>query len=413
MDFIIRHKKIFLIAGFVLTVFILGYLLYVLFFRTSLPPAAEEQTPAATTGAGGLPVSQTGAGQISEPESGQEGLPAEPEQTGRASQTAQGGLTQTTELNQAPALGAALAADGNDLFYYNKQDGKFYRLTKDGQASLLAQAVFHEVEKITWSPDRSKAILEYPDQAKIIYNFQTNKQISLPKHWKDFDFSPDGLRIVMKSMAESEDNRWLAVVNDQGTEAKRVAALGDQDETVYPSWSPNNQTVAMHTEGLSFDRQRVFFIGLNEENFKALTIEGRNFSPKWSPEGDRLLYSVYSSANDLKPELWIAQAQGENIGAGRARLNLETWADKCVFASNAQVYCAVPERLEEGAGLLPELAKDTADNLYKIDLQSGAKKLVAIPDGRFTMSDLIVSANGAYLYFTDTHSGRINKIKLK
>ena len=135
--------------------------------------------------------------------------------------------------------------------------------------------------------------------------------------------------------------------------------------------------------------------------------------PKWSPQGDRLLYSVYSSSNDLKPELWVALAQGENIGAGRAKLNIQTWADKCTFTSKTEVYCAVPEELPEGAGLFRELAKNTKDNLYKIDIQTGLRKLVAIPDGKFTMSDLIVSDNGYYLYFTDTNTGRINKIKLK
>ena len=412
MNFLLKYKKIFIIIGFILVVFIFGFLLYALFFKPSQPPVVTpgEETSA---GPGGLPTAQTGTGQIVEPDQGQGGLIPEAGEIAPTSLIAQGGLTETTELSQTQSLGATLSADGNDLFYYDKQDSKFYQITKDGKTTLLSSAIFHEVEKITWSPDKNKAILEYPDQAKIIYDFKNNKQISLPKHWQDFDFSPDGSRIVMKSMAESVDNRWLAVINDQGTEARRIAALGNNGAAVYPSWSPNNQTVAMFTEGIGLDQQSVFFVGLNDENFKALTIEGRGFLPKWSPQGDRLLYSVYSSSNDLKPELWVALAQGENIGAGRAKLNIQTWADKCTFTSKTEVYCAVPEELPEGAGLFRELAKNTKDNLYKIDIQTGLRKLVAIPDGKFTMSDLIVSDNGYYLYFTDTNTGRINKIKLK
>ncbi|MFH0955999.1 MAG: hypothetical protein V1801_02190, partial [Candidatus Falkowbacteria bacterium] len=333
MNFLQKYKKIFIAIGFILIVFTLGYLLYFMFFKSSVPPAITE--PTATSTQGGLPIAKPGTGQITpsgQPigglPAGQAGLPGETTQpASQSSAIALGGLTQTTELNQAPSLAATLSANGADLQYYNKQDGKFYHLTKDGQISLLSNTVFHEVEKITWSPDKNKAIIEYPDQAKIIYDFKNKKQISLPKHWKDFNFSPDGSKIVLKSLANDADNRWLAIINNDGTSAQRVAALGDKDDTVYPSWSPNNQTVAMYTEGISYDQQKVYFVGLNNENFKALTIEGRGFEPKWAPKGDRLLYSVYSSSSDLKPELWITNAQGENIGTGRNKLDIQTWAN--------------------------------------------------------------------------------------
>ena len=412
MGWLIKYKKIFIVLGFLLLVFVLGYLLYLLFFKPSRPTGPGPAATSTTT-AGGLPIAGTGTGQITpagEPVSGlptgQAGLPA-------ASEIAHGGLTQTTELNQVPSLGVVLASNGSDLQYYNQPDGKFYRLTRDGQATLLSETAFHEVQKITWSPDKNKAILEYPDQAKIIYDFKNQKQISLPKHWQDFDFSPTGSKIVFKSLAEDTDNRWLAITNDQGTDAQRIAALGDNEATVYSSWSPNNQTVAMYTQGINFDQQSVFFVGLNNENFKALTINGRGFKSQWAPAGDRLLYSVYSSSSDLKPELWITNAQGENIGAGRTKLNVQTWADKCVFASNTSLYCAVPESLEEGAGLFPDLAKNTKDNLYQIDTQTGLKRLVATPTGNATMTNLIISSNGYYLYFTDANTGTINKIQLK
>ena len=413
MDFLREYKKIFIASGFILIVFILGYLLYALFFKPSPAPVIMEK-PQATSTPGGLPVAQPGTGQTAPAGQPAEGLPKEAEKPlNQGSAVALGGLTQTAELSQAPSLAATLSADGNDLQYYNKQDGKFYRLTKDGQASLLSDTVFHEVEKITWSPDKNKAILEYPDQGKIIYDFKNKKQVSLPKHWQDFNFSPDGSKIVLKSLANDPANRWLAITDAEGAAAKRVAALGDKNDTVYPSWSPNNQTVAKFTEGISYDQQRVFFIGLNNENFKALIIDGRGFKSKWAPKGDLLLYSVYSSSSNLKPELWLANAQGENIGAGRNKLEVQTWADKCVFAAATEIYCAVPESLEEGAGLFPDLAKNTKDNLYKIDTRTGLKKLIAIPDHGFTMSDLIVSADGSYLYFTDANTGKINKIKLK
>ena len=171
--------------------------------------------------------------------------------------------------------------------------------------------------------------------------------------------------------------------------------------------------VAMYTKGVDFNRQEVYFIGLNDENFKSTIIEGRGFQPEWSPKGDQLVYSVYSSDNDMKPQLWIVDAQGDNIGNDRRRLNIETWAEKCTFAGQSKMYCAVPDSLPEGAGLFPELAKSTKDNLYQIDINTGLKKLVAVPDGSYNMSNIIVSDSGDNLFFTDNNTQKLYKIKLK
>jgi len=214
-------------------------------------------------------------------------------------------------------------------------------------------------------------------------------------------------------MGEDPNNRWLAIVSEDGSKAMGVEELGDKDSTVYPMWSPNNQMVAMFTEGKDFDRQEVYFVGLNKENFKSTIVEGRGFVPKWAPTGDRLLYSVYSTQNELKPSLWIVDAEGDNIGNNRKRLNIETWADKCSFADPKTLYCAVPQKLEEGSGLFPELAKNTIDDLYRIDTQTGSKKKIAIPENNLTISNLIPSKDGRYLYFNDQASGRLHKINLK
>ncbi|MFA4941537.1 MAG: hypothetical protein WC582_02995 [Patescibacteria group bacterium] len=411
MEFFTKYKKIILAAVFIVAVFILGYLLYVVFFKAP-PETPIVEAPGTTTTPAGLPTSPSGTGQIVNTE-GTGGLP-ETEVTGtQASEKALGGLTKTTSLNNVPSLAATLSGNGTDLQYYNKEDGKFYKISKNGEITALTDKIFYNVETIKWSPNKEKAILEYPDGANILYNFSADKQVTLPSHWKDFDFSPDSNKIVMKSVGLDVDNRWLAIANEDGSKSQAIEAIGEKDETVYPSWSPNNQTIAMYTEGSGFDQQEVFFVGLNGENFKSTVIEGRGFDPKWSPKGDQLVYSVYSSDNNLKPMLWVVGAQGDDIGQGRKTLNVETWADKCTFANDTDLYCAVPKELETGAGLFPELAKNTYDQLYKIDLKTGLKQLVATPDGFYNMSNLIISENGYQLYFTDQTTEKINKINLK
>ena len=269
------------------------------------------------------------------------------------------------------------------------------------------------MENITWSPSKEKAVLEYPDGANIVYDFATNQQVTLPKHWQDFSFSPNNQQLVLKSLGADAENRWLAVANADGSQAQKIEHLGDKDATVYPDWSPNNQIIAMYSEDKDFDRQNLFFVGLNNENFELTVIEGRGFQEQWSTKGDRLLYSVYSSASDYKPTLWIVEAQGEQIGQNRRDLRLQTWADKCTFSDNDTIYCAVPKNLQTGAGIFSTDLNDSPTDIYKIDLKTGFKTKIAAPEGNHNIDQIIITQNGNDLYFTSKTDGRLYNIRLR
>jgi len=413
MAFSSRFKKILLVLVFLALVFVIGYLLWRFFFRP------EVITPVATTTPGiiaGLPTS--GLGTTTEITGGEGGvlpggitIPTEIPNEGGISPVAVGGPTKTSTVTKSPTLGSTLSGDGG-IQYYDRNDGRFYKLDDSGNPVLLSDKVFYDVDNIVWAPDKNQAVIEYPDGNKILYNFQTKAQVTLPSHWQDFSFSPDSNQIVSKSLGLDEENRWLVVSNDDGSKATALENIGTNDKNVQSSWSPNNQIVALYTEGLDFNRQEVYFVGLNGENFKSTTVEGRGFQSKWSTTGDKLLYSVYSTDTNLNPQLWIVEASGDTIGQNRQSISLNTWADKCTFASNTEVYCAVPETLEKGAGLFPELADKTKDNLYKINLTTGTKELIAIPDGAYNISEVMVPANKDNLYFTDKTTGQIYKIDL-
>ncbi|MCX6797912.1 MAG: hypothetical protein NTX66_01675 [Candidatus Falkowbacteria bacterium] len=412
MNFFARYKKIFQILIFLVLVVILGWLLWRTFFATTINLSPS---PNATSTLGNLPSAGTGQGNIINTTTG-ELLPGAANQNGGpeggANNLAVGGLTKTSSLNSNPSLGPTLAADGTSVQYYNQNDGKFYKIDSSGSPVALSDKVFHDVQNVTWAPDKNKAILVYPDGSKIFYDFSQKRQVTIPKHWEDFSFSPDSTRLVSKSIGLDIENRYLIVSSDDGTKAQALEEIGNNGDKVYSSWSPNGQSVAMFTRGLDFDRQEVFFVGLNGENFKSTIIEGRGFASTWSPTGDRLLYSVYSSSNNMNPSLWLVNAQGEAIGSGRTDLGLNTWSSKCTFAGNDKVYCAVPEDLPQGAGLFPELADQTKDDLYAIDLKTGQKKLIAVPDGSYNISQIMVSNNQKNLYFTDKKNQQLYKVNL-
>lgn len=422
MDFFNRYKKIFLILGFIAFTAFMGYMIFSLFLSNILSPnenVPSEETPIVDEG--GLPKTDDGDN-ITDGENGDGGTLVEnpdkentdsDETAQKIDETANGGITKTELLSENPTIGATLGQNGDNLQYYDQNSEKFYRITPDGKTELLSDKTFHNVQDVTWAPKKEKAILEYPDGSNIVYDFEKEKQVTLPKQWEDFNFSPQGDQIVLKNIGVNTDNNWLVVSNDSGTQAKMVEFIGENEDTVYPSWSTNNQSIAMYKKGIDMDRQEIFFVGMNDENFKSLVIDGRGFQHKWSEKGDRLLYSVYSTRNDMKPKLWIANAQGEEIGSGKKDLMIETWAEKCVFAGEYDLYCAVPKSLETGAGLFPELAEKSVDDLYKINTQTGYKKLIAIPEKDLNISNLSLTKNGKTIFFTDTKTKEVYKIDVK
>ncbi|MHB8903576.1 MAG: TolB family protein [Patescibacteria group bacterium] len=413
MNFFTRFKKIFIIIIFLVLIGLIGFLIYRTFFKTTIVSPVASSTPGIING---LPTAGTGTNNFTD-SNGVGNLPGGQDQTNQAgsdgkSDLALGGVTNIKTVTTVGTVNPTLNSNGS-VQYYNKDDGRFYSLDKNGKAVLMSDKVFYNVDKVVWAPAKDRAILEYPDGNKILYNFNKEEQVTLPAHWTDFSFSPDSNQIVSKSLGVDPENRWLMVSNGDGSQAKALESIGTKDKTVYPAWSPNNQIVATYTKGVDFNRQEIYFVGLNGENFKSTMIEGRGLQSQWSTQGDRLLYSVYNSGDNYLPRLWIVNAQGETINTGRTDLNLATWSSKCTFASNTEVYCAVPENLENGAGLYPELADRTKDNLYKIDLITGVKKLIAVPDGTYNISQIMVPENQDTLYFTDKKTDQIYSVQLK
>lgn len=404
-------KKILLIIAFVLVVIILAYLLYRFFFQPAPHKAPATNVNAIPTK--GLPEAPTNANRqvieninIALPEAEEIKLPPD------VTKIARGGKTLVTTLTSTNIQNFNLAGDGKSAVFYHKDSGYFYRINPKGEIQKMSDQIFHNVENVTWSKDTNKAILEYPDGSNIVYNFKTGKQVTLPSHWTDFSFSPNTEQIVSKSIGIDRENRWIIVSKDDGSAAKKVEFLGS-NWNVDVEWSPNNQIIATYHESYGYDRERLFFIGLHGENFKHTILRGRGFKGKWSPDGSKLLYSVYTSSSGLRPQLWIVNAQGESIGTGRTYLGLQTLVNKCAFASNETIYCGVPQTVPEGAGLFKDILNTVPDDIYRVNLSTGAKTLIAQPYGDFTIDEISITSDEKYLYFTDKQSKRLYKIQLK
>ncbi len=401
-------KRIALIIGFILVVLAVGYAIYYFFFREVVAPPPPANVPEIVNGVP-VPLVPANARPPRPPAVNVPPAPVGPV----PSPIAAGGLTAVAPLSTAPTTGASMSTSGN-LSFYDRNDGKFYHLKPDGTLESLSNQVFYNVQNATFNPQGNGAIIEYPDRTKIFYDFNAQRQYTIPRHWEDFGFNPTGDKIIAKSITTDPASRFLIVSNPDGSQARPIQELGENQDQVQVAWSPSNAIVATATTGESYglDSKEVFFIGQNQENFRSMRIEGLDFRPLWDPDGMRLLYSVTGSVDDWKPVLWIVDANGDNIGLNRTKISVNTWADKCTFASSSIVYCGVPNELVRGAGLQPSVNDSVPDSIYRIDLSTGLQTKIAEPEGTHTVDKIMLSQDGKKLIFTDKGSGLINEITL-
>ncbi|HRY63427.1 MAG TPA: hypothetical protein P5267_02390 [Patescibacteria group bacterium] len=376
--------------------------------------------PGTETGPGGTLVGPTGntlpgAGDVIQPGSGDTTV------TGGGvaiAEVAEGSFTKVNSLSEDRMIEVEKDVDGFN--YLSAEDNKFYRVAgRGGEKLSLSTEEFPFVDKVTWSPDGQKVILQYPDGATISYDFTTNKKVTLPTGTEDPSFDQNSDNIAYKYVGANEEDNWLVVSDINNNKATAIEPIGDKGDQVQVTWSPNNQVIALYRESIGLESEEIIFIGLNDENFQSLKVAGSNFSGIWSPSGDKILYHVISSSSNYNPVLWVTDAAGDNIGNNNFNLGLMTWSDKCTFGHDGRtVYCAVPVSLPEASGMYPDLLNDQPDVFYQINLTTGVSKMIAYPVlsenlEKFQAKKLFISDDDSKLYFWDNLSSKLYYVRLR
>lgn len=406
-----RLKRILIAILFLILVAAIGFGIYYVFFRPTSPVTPTGATPQQNEGT--LPTSgeaggRTGTGS----QTGETGLPT--------SQTIEGERTPVTEsstviLKESVVQQLAPSIDGNAARYYDPIAGKFYKISADGLITPLNNKVYSNVDTVTWGNSTDQAILTYPDGSKIHVNFETGAQETIPKHWEDFSFSTNDQKIVAKTIATSPESRYLVISDPSGKNTQAIEPLGENANKTHAAWTGNDEIVAYANvgEAVGLDREQIILVGKNHENYKALLVEGRGFEPLWSPTGQWIAYSAWNLSNGYKPELWISGGAPGNLNDNRRKLNIQTWASKCAWDTDKFLYCAVPDEIQEGAGLQPDEYKYTSkDSIIKISLETGTVTNLGQPDGEPSIKNPIVTANGENFMYTDAATGYLYAFRL-
>ena len=334
-------------------------------------------------------------------------------------EVAAGGFTKAEVLTPDAQALFPNVSDDSELRYQDN-DGKFYRVSDEGVIEQIGTAAFKGAENVTWSNNSNETIIEFPDGSNIYYDLDTDTQVTLPKEYEEFDFSPTSDQIAFKFLPRDKEDAAIGVASPTGANVRAITGLGAHENRATIKWSPTGKIVASYAEFKDLNRQEVGFIGPNDEKYKGIIVHGRGLQSDYSPDGRYMLYSTYSDSSNNNPTLSLVEADGNRIGANNKDLGLAAAVKDCVFTSDStSVYCAVPANDDlVGYGLIPGLADGIAKDIYRIDLRTGSRIKIAIPVDEngfddYEAENLMLSSDDSQLYFKDRLTGQLVKITLE
>ncbi len=415
------RKKIILIILFLVTIVLMIFVIYKIFFQTNRVGILEEQQP--INQGGSLPQLGEGTQNVQE---GSGLISADGTTQGQTQiketeidEFAQGGFTKVKEDIAETIRSQSFSNTNNGMAYYSPGQQSFFRISESGEITKLSDKKFYSVENVTWSDKNNRAIIEYPDGTKILYDFNKDRSLAtFPKDMKEFAFSASEDKIASKWVGPYEDYNYIVGAGYDGSNLKFVEPMGMQERNVQIVWSPDNEIMATYRKYIDSERQEIFFINENGKNLTSLIVEGGNFKGTWNPSGEKLLYSVYNSGSNYNPTLWVANGKSDQLGGGKKYLGINTWVDKCDFANtNSQyVYCAVPENLPKGSGMNPSIANSALYSIYKVDINEGRLEKIAQPINNgagVSINKIYLNNQDSKIYYTDQFNNHLYSIELK
>ncbi len=318
-------------------------------------------------------------------------------------------VSQIIQLSKEPAIGAVYDPSSGHIKYYLQKNGWVISSLPDGSnAVTISDTTISGIQQVVWSPSTTKVILFLQDGTKELYDYSTHQPTFLKNGVSAVGFSPDGGSVAFY------DNTDPAT---PATDILNLSSMNQQqissDIFLEPafSWKGNNLFVRSVTPNLYRRPKNLDVYNTSTQKWSNIFNGVYGFSDAVSPNGNTILYSqtqVYGQNLDL----FVHSA----TTGGERDLQLATIPEKCAFASNTLVYCAVPNSWPS----FPQLPEDytdgsiqTTDSFWAIDLTNGQKfeilKSSALSD-KFDAEHLIVAGN--YLIFTNKYNHLLYALKI-
>ena len=315
-------------------------------------------------------------------------------------------------------IGTILDKEGK-IKYFDQRKGSIWQSSVDGaDISKISLGAVGNLEKVSWSKDRDKAIITSLDpetQKEQFYSYDqaSGKTWTLDEHVTAAVWHPEQDKIIYKYTDQELKTGSISISDPDGTNHKELLPYAIKAELAVV---PKKNKVAFYPKPSAYQESSIDSISLDGGKPAHFIGDYYALNVLYSPEGNKAIisYTVYRAGT--KTELALIE-EGKY---GIKELDISTMIEKCVWAKdNIYLFCAVPAPLRDEI-VMPDdwYAKrvSTRDTFLKIDTSIGEKSKLAGAE-EFSVSydaiNLFLSEEEDRLFFTNQRDGKLYSIEIE
>ncbi|MEM2954987.1 MAG: hypothetical protein QW625_03515 [Candidatus Nanoarchaeia archaeon] len=341
---------------------------------------------------------------------------ATPEKLGKEIDIQPQKIQRLIPLSQEKALAPTVDEAGKEIKFYSKDNGNLYKVKFDGtNLTKISSANLAGILKILWSPNKESIISYFQEDEKIkkyLHNYQSGQSSLLKEEIEQAVWSPDGTKIVVQSFNPENKTNTISIADANGQNLKPIFQTRIKDLLL--EWSTIDK-ISLKTKPSGLSEGLLLVINPDNGEFHSVLNGIYGLNIKWSPLGNFLIYSA-TTIEGKKPQLFSIDQNGQN----KKTLGLSTIIEKCVFSQdNRTLFCALPKKVSENAVWPDDYYKGlvaTADEFYKINLDTGEKDLMFSPDPldkNYDATDMFLTPEEDYLIFINKRDGLLYSLNLQ
>lgn len=313
-------------------------------------------------------------------------------------------------------LGAVGSEDGF-LYYYSLDDQALKKASLEGKnKTILINNLPGIATRVLFTESRDQALLLLKQSSGgtlwHLANLETKSLTPLKPEMGRLAWDNLGQKIYYQYTDPVTGSRSLNIANPDGSNWKKLTDLGADD--FFLTAVPKSSLVSFWSRPEAVSLAPFETISATGEGRQVLFSGAFGGDYSWSPNGDRLIISGSDTSEGTGFSLRVMGEKGT-----AQNLSLPTLISKTAWSKNGRiVYYALPGALPENT-LLPDdyftKPLNTKDTFWKVDVTTGKKtRLIELKASTrsFDSSDLFLSDDEAFLFFTDRVDKRLYRIEL-